>query len=144
MKVKAYCAHLSIRDHWALRALEGPDSQDPLVCATGGWFSTNAENSVPILLKPRKTFLTHDVHLQWILSHVNINDNEVADKLDKEDSEKETATGSSLSYQELYSNERSKLNLIRPPPMHQWYTGTSSDSLLEINVIVDPRLLWLD
>ncbi|GFS66001.1 hypothetical protein TNCV_2510241 [Trichonephila clavipes] len=55
------------------------------------------------------------------------------DRLAKEGSENERATGVSFTYQELYSNERSKLNLIqRTPPMHQWYTGTSSSSPLEI------------
>ncbi|GFS68743.1 uncharacterized protein TNCV_1959461 [Trichonephila clavipes] len=48
-------------------------------------------------------------------------------------SENESATGSSLNYQELYSNESSKLNLSwRTPPVHHWYTGTSPGTLLEV------------
>ncbi|GFY14632.1 hypothetical protein TNCV_4828351 [Trichonephila clavipes] len=48
-------------------------------------------------------------------------------------SDNETATGTSLTYQELYSNARYMLDLIwRFPPTHQWYTGTSPGSLLEI------------
>ncbi|GFW48477.1 hypothetical protein TNCV_1110361 [Trichonephila clavipes] len=47
--------------------------------------------------------------------------------------EKKKATCSSLTSQELYSKGRSKLDLMwRIPHMHQWYTGTSPDSLLEI------------
>ncbi|GFV62998.1 hypothetical protein TNCV_3177911 [Trichonephila clavipes] len=49
----------------------------------------------------------------------------ITDSLAKKGSEDETVTGSSLTYQELYSNERSKLNLSwRTPPVHHWYAGT--------------------
>ncbi|GFU28666.1 uncharacterized protein TNCV_468601 [Trichonephila clavipes] len=42
-------------------------------------------------------------------------------------------TGSSLIYLELYSNERSKLNLSwRTPPVHHWYTRTSPGTFLEV------------
>ncbi|GFT62071.1 synaptotagmin-12 [Trichonephila clavipes] len=63
-----------------------------------GWSSANDEISASILLKLRKISQTHDVHLKWIPSHVNIRDNEVADRLTKEGSENETATGTSLTY----------------------------------------------
>ncbi|GFT08626.1 uncharacterized protein TNCV_661981 [Trichonephila clavipes] len=43
------------------------------------------------------------------------------------------ATGPSLTYKELYSNERSKLNLRwRTPPVHHWYNGTPLGTLLEV------------
>ncbi|GFV71419.1 hypothetical protein TNCV_88411 [Trichonephila clavipes] len=42
------------------------------------------------------------------------------------------AIGTWLTYQELYTTEISKHNLIsRIPPMHQWYIETSPVSLLE-------------
>ena len=108
-----------------------------------GWSSADDETSISILLKLKKISQNHDVHLQWIPSHVNISGNEVADRLAKEGSEGETATGSSLTHQELYSNEGSKLNLIWCIPLvHQWYTGTSPGTLL--NVIVARGLHWLD
>ncbi|GFV27529.1 hypothetical protein TNCV_746821 [Trichonephila clavipes] len=44
-----------------------------------GWSSANDETSVSILLKLRKTSQTHDVHLQWLPSHVNIIGNEITE-----------------------------------------------------------------
>ncbi|GFV35764.1 hypothetical protein TNCV_913541 [Trichonephila clavipes] len=59
--------------------------------------------------------------------------NEIADRLAKEGSENETSIGTSLTYQEMYSKARCKLNLMRrTPPAHQWHTGTSFGSMLEI------------
>ncbi|GFT49295.1 hypothetical protein TNCV_4582891 [Trichonephila clavipes] len=60
-----------------------------------GWSSPNIETSISILLKLRKISQIHDVHLQWIPSHVK----EVADRFAKESSEDETAIGTSLTYQ---------------------------------------------
>ncbi|GFU92315.1 uncharacterized protein TNCV_1338961 [Trichonephila clavipes] len=58
---------------------------------------------------------------------------EVLRSLAKESSERERATSTSLTYQKLYYNTRSKLNLIgRMPPTHQLHTGTSPGCLLEI------------
>ncbi|GFW41493.1 hypothetical protein TNCV_465811 [Trichonephila clavipes] len=51
------------------------------------------ETSLSILLKLRKISQAHDVHFQWIPSHVNIGRNEVADRLSKEGSENKTVTG---------------------------------------------------
>ncbi|XP_035223926.1 uncharacterized protein LOC118196567 [Stegodyphus dumicola] len=99
----------------------------------GGWSSACDESSISILLKLRKISQTHEVHLQWLPSHVNVCGNEVADKLVKEGSKNETITGSLRIYQELHSNERSKLNIMwHISPTHQWYARTSSGSLLEI------------
>ncbi|GFY75716.1 hypothetical protein TNIN_418781 [Trichonephila inaurata madagascariensis] len=44
----------------------------------------NDEASVSILIKLRKTSQTHDVHLQWIPSHVNIGGNKMINRLAKE------------------------------------------------------------
>ncbi|GFX58163.1 uncharacterized protein TNCV_4049211 [Trichonephila clavipes] len=97
------------------------------------WSSAVDETSICILLKLKKISQNHDAHLQWIPSHVNVSGNELADSLAKKSSEDETATGSSLTYQELYSNERSKLNLSwRTPAVHHWYTGTAPGILLEV------------
>ncbi|GFX15446.1 hypothetical protein TNCV_3303751 [Trichonephila clavipes] len=48
-----------------------------------------------------------DIYLRWIQSHVIIRGSEIVDRLTKEGSEDGTATGTSLTYQELYSNARS-------------------------------------
>ncbi|GFV13586.1 hypothetical protein TNCV_67891 [Trichonephila clavipes] len=69
------------------------------------------------------------------ISHVNIRDNEITERnrLAKEGGENEMASGTFLTYQELYSNASSKLKLIwRISPTRQCYTGTSPGSLLEI------------
>ncbi|GFV13967.1 RNase H domain-containing protein [Trichonephila clavipes] len=98
------------------------------------WPSVNDEASVSIQVKPRMISQIHDVHLQRIPSQVNIRGNEIPDRLAiKRVVRNKTATGISFTYQELYFNGRSKLNLIwRVPPTHQCYTGTSPGSLLEI------------
>ncbi|GFW12680.1 RNase H domain-containing protein [Trichonephila clavipes] len=86
-----------------------------------------------ILLKLKKISQNHDAHLQWIPSYVNVSGNELADSLAKKGSEGEIASGSSLTYQELYSNERSKVNLSwRTPPVHHSYTEIPPGTLLEV------------
>lgn len=99
-----------------------------------GWSSANDDTSISILLKLREISQNHDVHLQWIPSHINVCGNEIADRLAKEGSEENMPTGSSLTHRELYSNEKSRLNTTwKIPPTHQWYTGTTPGALLEIN-----------
>ncbi|GFT32954.1 hypothetical protein TNCV_149401 [Trichonephila clavipes] len=94
-----------------------------------GWSSAKDETNVSILLKLRKISQTHNGYYHMDI----ITDNYIADKFIKEVSENETATGTPLAYQEQYSNARSKLNfMLRIPPMHPWYTGTSPGFLLEI------------
>ncbi|XP_071043369.1 uncharacterized protein [Parasteatoda tepidariorum] len=84
------------------------------------WSSASDETSISILLKMRKISQPHDIHLQWIPSHVNIGGNEIADRLAKEGSEEDMLTGSSLTYQELDSNEKYRQKSIcRTPPTHQ-------------------------
>ncbi|GFW40385.1 hypothetical protein TNCV_1019431 [Trichonephila clavipes] len=56
------------------------------------WSSSKDETSVSILVKPRKISHIHDVHLQWIPSHVKIRNNETVDRLVKVGSENEAAT----------------------------------------------------
>ncbi|GFV02841.1 RNase H domain-containing protein [Trichonephila clavipes] len=99
-----------------------------------GWSSANYETSVSILVNRERSLRpTMSTSPQWILSHVYIRGNEIDDRLFKEGSENGTAIDTSLTYQELYSNARSKLNLIWPiPPTYQRYTGTSPGSLLEM------------
>ncbi|GFY52299.1 hypothetical protein TNIN_315811 [Trichonephila inaurata madagascariensis] len=79
-----------------------------------GWSSANDEPSVFILVKLGKISEIHYVHLQWVPSYVNIegNENVERDGLYKEGSVNEIATGTSLTYQELYPNATCKLNLI--------------------------------
>ncbi|GFW60903.1 hypothetical protein TNCV_4871141 [Trichonephila clavipes] len=74
------------------------------------WSSALDETSISNLLKLKKISQNQDAHLQWIPSHVNVSGNELADSLAEIGREDETVTGSWLTYQELYSNERSELN----------------------------------
>ncbi|GFX48999.1 hypothetical protein TNCV_2797901 [Trichonephila clavipes] len=64
------------------------------------WSSSNDETSVSNLFELRKISQMHDVHIQWISSHVNNRGNEVTDRLTKVGSENEAATGNSFTYQE--------------------------------------------
>ncbi|GFU65911.1 uncharacterized protein TNCV_5012091 [Trichonephila clavipes] len=47
------------------------------------WSSAVDETSISILLKLKKISQNHDAQLQWIPSHVNVSDNELADSLTK-------------------------------------------------------------
>ncbi|GFX49001.1 hypothetical protein TNCV_2797921 [Trichonephila clavipes] len=83
------------------------------------WSSSNDETSVSNLFKLRKISQMHDVHIQWISSHVNNRGNEVTDRLTKVGSENEAATGNSFTYQERTKMEDQTKNLTRRiPPTH--------------------------
>ncbi|GFS68596.1 RNase H domain-containing protein [Trichonephila clavipes] len=100
-----------------------------------GWSSANNETSVFILLKLRKISQTDNVHFhtQGIPLPVNTGDNGISDRDWPKRVVRMKRLLALLTYQELYSNTRSYLNLIpRIPPTHQRYKGTSPGSLLEI------------
>ncbi|GFV89129.1 hypothetical protein TNCV_4913281 [Trichonephila clavipes] len=78
-------------------------------------------------------------------SHISIRGIEITDRLVKEANGYETATGTSLTYQEMYKNSRSKLNLKwRISPMHQWYIGASPCSQFEMKYDRGSKTGWVD
>ncbi|GBM40239.1 hypothetical protein AVEN_183555-1 [Araneus ventricosus] len=68
----------------------------------------------------------HEVHLQWIPSHVDIYGNEVADNLAKQGTAKPLCSTPSLTLEEIYSIRKNKdLKTWRVPPSHDWYKRSS-------------------
>ncbi|GBM50698.1 hypothetical protein AVEN_45966-1 [Araneus ventricosus] len=62
------------------------------------------------------------LHLQWILSHVNLKYNDIADSLAKEGTTMPQAYVEPLTYLELYSRRKACVNISwRHPPVHSWY-----------------------
>ncbi|GBM47917.1 Atrial natriuretic peptide receptor 2 [Araneus ventricosus] len=69
----------------------------------------------------------HEVHLQWIPSHVDIYGNEVADNLAKQGTAEPLCSTHSLTYDEIYSIRKNKdLKTWRVPPSHDWYKRSSA------------------
>ncbi|GBL96305.1 hypothetical protein AVEN_238675-1 [Araneus ventricosus] len=68
----------------------------------------------------------HEVHLQWIPSHVDIYGNEVADNLAKQGTAEPLFSTPSLTFDEIYSIRKNKdLKTWRVPPSHDWYKRSS-------------------
>nr|XP_042897785.1 zinc finger protein 600-like [Parasteatoda tepidariorum] len=75
--------------------------------------------------------LHHDVHLQWIPSHVDIFGNEQADRLAKEGCSHLTSSSSALTFSEYQSKIKSHLSKKwRIPPSHHWYAAKEPGSSL--------------
>ncbi|XP_071037921.1 zinc finger protein 271-like [Parasteatoda tepidariorum] len=73
----------------------------------------------------------HDVHLQWIPSHVDIFGNEQADRLAKEGCSHLTSSSSALTFSEYQSKIKSHLSKKwRIPPSHHWYAAKEPGSSL--------------
>ncbi|GFY19036.1 RNase H domain-containing protein [Trichonephila clavipes] len=59
------------------------------------------------------------IHFQWILSHINIAGNEIADSLARRGAGETAPLAASLTYLELFSKYKAKKKVIwRIPPVH--------------------------
>ncbi|GFW20790.1 RNase H domain-containing protein [Trichonephila clavipes] len=62
------------------------------------------------------------IHCQWIPSHVNITENEIADSLARTGAGETTTPHTPLSYLELFSKYKANNKAIwMIPPLHPWY-----------------------
>ncbi|GFU08419.1 RNase H domain-containing protein [Trichonephila clavipes] len=62
------------------------------------------------------------IHLQWILSHVDIAGNEIADSLAKAGAGETTTPAAPFPYLELFSKYKARNKTIwMAPPVHPWY-----------------------
>ncbi|GBM07326.1 hypothetical protein AVEN_187874-2 [Araneus ventricosus] len=78
------------------------------------------------LVDGRHIGVDHEVHLQWIPSHVDIYGNEVADNLAKQGTAEPLCSTPSLTFDEIYSIRKNKdLKTWRVPPSHDWYKRSS-------------------
>ncbi|GBO39971.1 hypothetical protein AVEN_268816-1 [Araneus ventricosus] len=82
------------------------------------------KTSLSILQKLKLISLQHDVHFQWIPSHVDIHGNIKADNLAKEGSSHLIPSSSEITFLELYSRKKAqnKTEWLVPPSYH-WYKG---------------------
>ncbi|GBO41132.1 hypothetical protein AVEN_270767-1 [Araneus ventricosus] len=90
------------------------------------WNNVGDRTCISILKLLRHIGVDHEVHLQWILSHVDIYGNEVADDLAKQGTVEPLCSVPSLTFDEIYSIRKSKdLKTWRVPPSHDWYKRRS-------------------
>lgn len=86
------------------------------------WIYIGDKTSVSILHKLKHISIQHDIHFQWIPSHVDLFGNEKADCLAKDGCSLPAPASDELTYAELFSQAK---NINRRnwlvPPTHDWY-----------------------
>ncbi|GFV38982.1 RNase H domain-containing protein [Trichonephila clavipes] len=76
----------------------------------------------------------HDVHFQWIPSHVDIFGNEQADRLAREGCSLLTTSSPAITYSEHQSKINRQLSKEwKIPPSHHWYAAREPGSFLDLN-----------
>ncbi|GBM56258.1 hypothetical protein AVEN_101538-1 [Araneus ventricosus] len=89
------------------------------------WHRVRDNAGMHILNKLKSLSVSYRIHLQWILSHVNIQSNDFADALAKAGADDASVPSAPLTYLELFSRAKSRNKTIWPiPPVHHWYQGS--------------------
>ncbi|GBL76984.1 hypothetical protein AVEN_12647-1 [Araneus ventricosus] len=89
------------------------------------WNNVGDRTGISILKLLRHIGVDHEVHLQWIPSHVDIYGNEVADDLVKQGTA-EPLCSTPSTFDKIYSIRKNKdLKTWRVPPSHDWYKRSS-------------------
>ncbi|GBN40428.1 hypothetical protein AVEN_102494-1 [Araneus ventricosus] len=98
------------------------------------WHRVRDNTGMNILNKLNSLSVSYRIHPQWIPPHVNIQGNEVADKLAKAGAADASVPSAPLTYLELFSRakSRNKTNWLIPP-VHRWYQGSRPDGCLSID-----------
>ncbi|GBL93784.1 hypothetical protein AVEN_166814-1 [Araneus ventricosus] len=128
---------------------EGLDSLSSFSCSNEIWILTDSRSSIQHLAnwhrvrdntgmnslnKLKSLSVSYRIHLQWILSHVNIQGNEIADALAKAGSDDASMSSAPLTYLELFSRAKSRNKTIwLIPPVHHWYQGSRPGGCLSID-----------
>ncbi|GBN10807.1 hypothetical protein AVEN_239882-1 [Araneus ventricosus] len=109
------------------------------------WNNVGDRTGISILKLLRHIGVDHEVHLQWIPSHVDIYGNEVADNLAKQGTAEPLCSTPSLTFDEIYSIRKNKdLKTWRVPPYHDWYKRSSPGAPLALPVTEPTRLCCPD
>ncbi|GBM08210.1 hypothetical protein AVEN_32761-1 [Araneus ventricosus] len=93
------------------------------------WAYTGDNTSLSILQKLKLISFQHDVHFQWIPSHVDIHGNELADNLAKEGSSHPIPSSSEITFLEQFSpkqaqNKPEVAGASLSPPVQRKKAGT--------------------
>ncbi|GBM69092.1 hypothetical protein AVEN_1291-1 [Araneus ventricosus] len=97
------------------------------------WTYIEDKTSLSILQKLKLISLQHDVHFQWIPSHVDIHGNELTYNLAKEDSSHPIPSSSEITFLRLFSGKKaqSKAEWL-VPYSHYWYKGRKPGHFLSL------------
>ncbi|GFX00816.1 probable RNA-directed DNA polymerase from transposon BS [Trichonephila clavipes] len=92
------------------------------------------KTNISILHKLKLISKHHDVHFQWIPSHVDIFGNEQADHLAREGCSLLTTSSPAITYSEHQSKINRQLSKEwKIPPSHHWYAAREPGSFLDLN-----------
>ncbi|GBO16503.1 hypothetical protein AVEN_46370-1 [Araneus ventricosus] len=84
------------------------------------------------------------LHLQWILPHVNLKYNGIADSLAKEGTTMPQVPVEPSTYLELYSRRKALANISwRLPPSHSWYRCEGPGAAIRFKGVRKDQTLWL-
>ena len=88
---------------------------------------------VNILKNLKHLSLTHQIHLQWIPSHVGIDGNETADTLAKAGADEASIATAPLTYLEIFAKTKSQVKSSwQAPPLHHWYKSSRPEGSLTL------------
>ncbi|GFU32933.1 RNase H domain-containing protein [Trichonephila clavipes] len=87
------------------------------------WQSVRDNVGVSILTKLKRLSTSHQIHLQWIPSHTDLEGNEIADTLAKARACEVPQPSAPLTFLEIFSRTKhqNKTAWITAPPEHHWY-----------------------
>ncbi|GFX01501.1 RNase H domain-containing protein [Trichonephila clavipes] len=98
------------------------------------WTQVGDKTSISILHNLKLISKHHDVHFQWIPSHVDIFGNEQADRLAREGCSLLTTSSPAITYSEHQSKVNRQLSKEwKIPPSHHWYAAREPGSFLDLN-----------
>ncbi|GFT28304.1 RNase H domain-containing protein [Trichonephila clavipes] len=85
------------------------------------WQSVRDNVGVSILTKLKRLFTSHQIHLQWIPSHIDLEGNEIADALAKSGACKVPEPSAPLTFLEIFYRTKYQNKTGWIPPEHHWY-----------------------
>ncbi|GFV06337.1 u3 small nucleolar RNA-associated protein 4 [Trichonephila clavipes] len=98
------------------------------------WTQVGDKTNISILHNLKLISKHHDVHFQWIPSHVDIFGNEQADRLAREGCSLLTTSSPAITYSEHQSKVNRQLSKEwKIPPSHHWYAAREPGSFLDLN-----------
>ncbi|GFX07649.1 RNase H domain-containing protein [Trichonephila clavipes] len=98
------------------------------------WTQVGDKTSISILHNLKLISKHHDVHFQWIPSHVDIFGNEQADRLARKGCSLLTTSSPAITYSEHQSKINRQLSKEwKIPPSHHWYAAREPGSFLDLN-----------